>query len=242
MASSKPAVRHPSHNHPLRGHKAQAEEEIICSGCDLDLIGAAFKCTKSECDYFLHKSCFELPRENRHKSHPEHPLTLLYSPTYESSAFACDACGEYGSGFSYNCSICKYDVHVGCVSMPETVERQGYAHLLTLLYRSPYQNGLFFNCDECHDNVPDNLWSYYCKKCDYGTHLHSCAVEEEPKRGGGGSGNTSRNSGGRSSAASDLSAMLKAQREMERMQIELDMAMQSAKIAKKSRKHMLKMI
>ncbi|CAF1804715.1 unnamed protein product [Brassica napus] len=199
MASSKPAVRHPSHNHPLRSHKAQAEEEIICSGCDLDLIGAAFKCTKSECDYFLHKSCFELPRENCHKSHPEHPLTLLYSPTYESSSFACDACGEYGSGFAYNCSICKYDVHVGCVSMPET-------------------------------------------KCDYGTHLHSCAVEEEPKRGGGGSGNTSRNSGGRSSAASDLSAMLKAQREMERMQIELDMAMQSAKIAKKSRKHMLKMI
>ncbi|KAH0882266.1 hypothetical protein HID58_058362 [Brassica napus] len=218
MASSKPAVRHPSHNHPLRSHKAQAEEEIICSGCDLDLIGAAFKCTKSECDYFLHKSCFELPRENCHKSHPEHPLTLLYSPTYESSSFACDACGE------------------------PYVERQGHAHLLTLLYRSPYQNGLIFNCDECHDNVPDNLWSYYCKKCDYGTHLHSCAVEEEPKRGGGGSGNTSRNSGGRSSAASDLSAMLKAQREMERMQIELDMAMQSAKIAKKSRKHMLKMI
>ncbi|KAF8045215.1 hypothetical protein N665_5394s0002 [Sinapis alba] len=242
MASSKPAVRHASHNHPLRGHKAQAEEEIICSGCDLDLIGAAFKCTKSECDYFLHKSCFELPRENRHKSHPDHPLTLLYSPPYESSAFTCDACGEYGSGFVYNCSVCQYDVHVGCVSMPETVEREGHVHLLTLLYRSPYQNGLFFHCDECHDTVPNNLWSYYCKECDYGTHLHSCAVEEEPKRGGGGSGNTSRNNGGRSSAASDLSAMLKAQREMERMQIELDMAMQRAKIAKKSRKHMLKMI
>ncbi|KAF8101293.1 hypothetical protein N665_0208s0075 [Sinapis alba] len=242
MASSKPAVRHASHNHPLRGHKAQAEEEIICSGCDLDLIGAAFKCTKSECDYFLHKSCFELPRENRHKSHPDHPLTLLYSPPYESSTFTCDACGEYGSGFVYNCSVCQYDVHVGCVSMPETVEREGHVHPLTLLYRSPYQNGLFFHCDECHDTVPNDLWSYYCKECDYGTHLHSCAVEEEPKMRGGGSGNTSRNNGGRGSAASDLSAMLKAQREMERMQIELDMAMQRAKIAKKSRKHMLKMI
>ncbi|KAJ4892297.1 Cysteine/Histidine-rich C1 domain family protein [Raphanus sativus] len=112
MASRKPSVRHQSHSHPLRGHKAQAEEEIICSGCELDLIGAAFKCTKSECDYFLHKSCFELPRENRHKSHPEHPLTLLYSPTYESSSFSCDACGEYGTGFAYHCSVCKYDVHV----------------------------------------------------------------------------------------------------------------------------------
>ncbi|KAF2602908.1 hypothetical protein F2Q70_00028830 [Brassica cretica] len=68
MASRKPSVRHPSHNHPLRGHKALAEEEIICSGCDLDLIGAAFKCTKSECDYFLHKSCFELPQKGETSS------------------------------------------------------------------------------------------------------------------------------------------------------------------------------
>ncbi|KAF2601986.1 hypothetical protein F2Q70_00028829 [Brassica cretica] len=110
MASRKPSVRHPSHNHPLRGHKALAEEEIICSGCELDLIGAAFKCTKSECDYFLHKSCFELPR------------------------------------------------------------------------------------------------------------------------------------GGRGSAASELAAMLEAQREMERMQIELHMEMQRAKIAKKARKACLKLI
>ncbi|CAH8392110.1 unnamed protein product [Eruca vesicaria subsp. sativa] len=244
MASRKPSVRHPSHNHPLRGHKAQAEEELICSGCDLDLIGAAFKCTKSECDYFLHKSCFELPRENRHKSHPDHPLTLLYTPPYESSTYTCDACGEYGSGFVYNCSVCQCDVHVGCVSMPETVEREGHAHPLTLLYRSPYQNGLIFHCDECHETVPDNLWSYYCKECDYGTHLHSCAVEEkeEPKRGGGGNGNTSKNNGGRGSASSELAAMLEAQREMEMMQIQLDMEMQRAKMAKKARKACLKLI
>ncbi|CAD5321342.1 unnamed protein product [Arabidopsis thaliana] len=249
MAARKPSVRHPSHNHPLRSHKAQVEEEIICSGCDLDLIGAAFKCTKSECDYFLHKSCFELPRETRHKAHPDHPLTLLYSPPYEST-YTCDACGEYGSGFTYNCSICQYDVHVGCVSMPESVEREGHAHPLTLLYRSPYQNGLIFNCDVCQETVPDNLWSYYCMECDYGTHLHSCAVEEEeeeeePKRGGGSArGNTKSggNKGGRSSAASELAAMLEAQREMEKMQIELHMEMQRAKIAKKARKACLKLI
>ncbi|KAJ0234575.1 hypothetical protein HA466_0272880 [Hirschfeldia incana] len=215
MASRKPSVRHPSHSHPLRGHKAQVEEEIICSGCELDLIGAAFKCTKSECDYFLHKSCFELPRESRHKSHPGHPLTLLYSPSYQSSTYTCNACGEYGSGFVYNCSVCQYNVHVGCVSMPDTVKREGHVHALKLLYRSPCQNGLIFQCDECYETVPDNLWSYYCKECDYGTHLHSCAVEEEPKRGG--SSNTSRNNDERSSAASELAAILEAHREMEKV-------------------------
>ncbi|VVB03345.1 unnamed protein product [Arabis nemorensis] len=203
-----------SHSHPLRVHKAQAEEEIICSGCELDLIGAAFKCTKSECDYFLHKSCFELPRETRHKAHPDHPLTLLFSPTYESSTYGCEACDEYGSGFVYHCSICQYDLHVGCVSMPESVEREGHAHPLTLLFCSPYKNGSIFNCDVCQQTVPDNIWSYYCKECDYG----------------------------RGSATSELAAMLEAQREMEKMQIELDMEMQRAKIEKKSRKAILNSI
>lgn len=47
---------------------------------------------------------------------------------------------------------------------------------------------------------------------------------------------------GRSSANSELAVMLKAQREMEQMQIALHLEMQRAKIDKKSRKHMLKMI
>ncbi|KAJ4904227.1 Cysteine/Histidine-rich C1 domain family protein [Raphanus sativus] len=122
MASNKPvnrpSVRHPSHNHPLRIFKSQEEDEIICSGCELDLIGQAFKCTKKDCDYFLHKSCFDLPRETNHKSHLNHPLTLLHSPPYGHS-YTCDACGQYGSGFTYNCSECQYDVHVGCVFIPE---------------------------------------------------------------------------------------------------------------------------
>ncbi|CAN8286499.1 unnamed protein product [Cochlearia groenlandica] len=245
MASKKPSVRHPSHNHPLRSHKAQAGEEIICSGCNLDLIGPSFKCTKSECDYFLHKSCFDLPRKIRHKSHPNHPLNLLYTPPYESTAYGCDACGEDGTNFVYNCSTCKYDVHVGCVSMPETMKHEEHAHTLTLLYSSPLEKGRIFTCDVCDETIPNNLWLYYCKNCDYGTHLHSCVddEEEEPKRGGGGGGGEGSGiRGGKSSANSELAAMLKAQKEMEKMHIALDLEMQRAKIMKKSRKHMLKMI
>ncbi|KAL0844884.1 hypothetical protein Bca101_018130 [Brassica carinata] len=57
MASRKPvpSVKHPSHKHPLHIFKAQEEDEIICSGCELEITGEAFKCTKSDCDYFLHK-------------------------------------------------------------------------------------------------------------------------------------------------------------------------------------------
>ncbi|CAE5987038.1 unnamed protein product [Arabidopsis arenosa] len=246
-SATRPSVRHPSHNHPLRGYKAQVEDEIICSGCDLDLIGAAFKCTKSECGYFLHKSCFDLPREIRHKSHPDHPLILLYSPQNNHSTYTCDACGEYGSGFTYNCSICQYDIHVGCVSMPETMKHDEHSHPLALIYSAPCPKDHIFTCDVCDETMPHNLWLYYCQKCDYGAHLHSCVAEEEekPKKGGrGGEGGSGGNGakGGRSSANSELAAMLKAQREMEQMQIALHLEMQRAKIDKKSRKHILKMI
>ncbi|CAD5321344.1 unnamed protein product [Arabidopsis thaliana] len=154
MASKKPvnrpSVRHASHNHPLRVFKARDEDEVVCSGCELDLTGQAFKCIKSDCDYFLHKSCFELPRETSHKSHPDHPLTLLHSPPY-SETYTCDACGEYGSGFTYNCSECQYDLHVGCAFIPETVEREDHEHPLTLLYNTPCkgcEDGAMFIYDE----------------------------------------------------------------------------------------------
>ncbi|KAL0844882.1 hypothetical protein Bca101_018128 [Brassica carinata] len=141
MASRKPvnrpSVKHPSHKHPLHIFKAQEEDEIICSGCELELTGEALKCTKSDCDHFLHKSCFDLPREINHKSHPNHPLTLLHSPPYEGNAYGCDACGQYGSSFIYHCSKCQYDVHVGCAFLPDTLESEDHEHMLTLVFNSP---------------------------------------------------------------------------------------------------------
>ncbi|ESQ28969.1 hypothetical protein EUTSA_v10023934mg, partial [Eutrema salsugineum] len=171
-----PSVKHPSHNHPLWVFKSQEEDEIICSGCELDLTGQAFKCMKKDCDYFLHKSCFDLPGEITHKSHPDHPLTLLYSPPYGQS-YGCNACGELGSGFTYNCSECQYDVHVGCAFIPETAEPEDHEHPLTLLYNTPCkgrEDGVMFICDVCEEDMSEDLWVYYCKECDYGTHVQSC--------------------------------------------------------------------
>lgn len=216
MASKKPvnrpSVRHPSHNHPLRVFKAQNEDEIICSGCELDLTGQAFKCTK-DCDYFLHKSCFDLPRKINHKSHPDHPITLFYSPPYDHQSYECDACGEYGSGFTYNCSVCKYDVHVGCAFIPETVDREDHKHPLTLLYKIPCEDGKMYVCDVCEEEVSENLWTYYCKECDYGTHVHSCALDEDYEK----EEEENRES---SSAASRMKSLMKAQDEIAAMKLE----------------------
>ncbi|XP_010506363.1 PREDICTED: uncharacterized protein LOC104782985 [Camelina sativa] len=210
--ANRPAVRHMSHNHPLHVFKARDKDEISCSGCNLDLTGQAFKCTKSECDYFLHKSCFDLPRETNHKSHPKHSLTLLHSPP-NGQFYTCHACGEYGSGFVYNCAECQYDVHVGCVFLAETVKGEDHEHPLILLYNTPCKgndDGAMFICDVCEVYMSGNLWVYYCKECDYGTHVHACAVYEdnEPKERRG------KGEGEESSTAAIVESFMKAQYEI----------------------------
>ena len=229
MASRKPkakpvsrqSVRHQSHSHPLRVFKAKEDDETVCSGCELELTGQAFKCTKSDCDYLLHKSCFDLPGETHHKSHKDHPLTLLYSPPDDESVYTCNACDQYGSGFTYHCSNCKYNLHVGCASLPETILREDHEHPLTLLYCTSCKGreDTTFICSACDETVLEDLWVYYCRECDYGTHVYSCASyedqesnEEEEEEEEEGEASTS--------PASRIKSLMKAQDEMAAMQLE----------------------
>ncbi|CDY22774.1 BnaA08g06040D [Brassica napus] len=145
----------------------------------------------------------------RHPSH-NHPLRLS---SVRRTSYECDACGEYGSGFTYNCSVCKYDVHVGCAFIPETVDREDHKHPLTLLYKIPCEDGKIYVCDVCEEEVSENLWTYYCKECDYGTHVHSCALDEDYE----GEEEENRES---SSAASRMKSLMKAQDEMAAMKLE----------------------
>ncbi|CAL5380603.1 unnamed protein product [Camellia sinensis] len=112
---------HFSHRHLLNFTEVGEEDEIICSGCELNLSGsAAYSCTKSNCSFTIHTSCFELPQQIRHRSHPKHPLILLSSPPYTDGEFTSDARGESGVAFTYHCSTCSFDLHVGCASLPES--------------------------------------------------------------------------------------------------------------------------
>ncbi|KAK2977426.1 hypothetical protein RJ640_022289 [Escallonia rubra] len=130
-------LNHFSHRHPLRLSGVQPEDQTICSGCDLDLVGPAYICTKAGCSFLLHESCFELPRRVRHKSHPKHPLVLLSSPPYSDGEFTCNACGESGHAFTFHCLTCKFDLHVECASLPETEDSDDHEHPVKLLYSFP---------------------------------------------------------------------------------------------------------
>ncbi|XP_034704631.1 uncharacterized protein LOC117928742 [Vitis riparia] len=130
-------------------------------------------------NYFNHH--YPLPQQViQHKSHPWHPLTLLSTPPYYGGGFTCDACRHGGHDFTYHCPTCHYDLHVGCASLPETVIRGDHQHPLTLFYCGYKEEGNTFICDVCHGNVPDGCWIYYCKSCDYGTHLGCATAEANP--------------------------------------------------------------
>ncbi|CAA7050584.1 unnamed protein product [Microthlaspi erraticum] len=218
--ANRPSVRHPSHNHPLRVFKPKEEDETVCSGCELQLTEQAFKCTKSECDYFLHKSCFDLPGESHHKSHPDHPLTLLHSPPDDQSVYTCAACDQYGSGFTYHCSSCNYNLHVGCALLPETIDREDHEHPLTLLYCTSCKGreDTIFICSACEDTVSEDLWVYYCKECDYGTHVLSCVAEEDQESNE--EEEEEEEEGDMSSPASRIKSLMKTRDEMAALQLE----------------------
>ncbi|CAK9144779.1 unnamed protein product [Ilex paraguariensis] len=158
-----------------------------------------------------------LTEEIQHKSHPNHPLVLLPTPPYKADgAFTCNACFKTGTDFVYHCSICKFDLHVDCATLPETMNRKDHEHPLKVLFSSPCKNGeegkenLIFACDVCHSSVQESCWVYYCKECDYGTHVDCVADEECPE------------------GESETSSVLEAQMELQRLQIQMQMANQNA--------------
>ncbi|ONI20214.1 hypothetical protein PRUPE_2G003600, partial [Prunus persica] len=180
-------VKHFSHRHELCSYQVQEDDEIICSSCELplDLMmnsgTSAYKCTKSKCNFYLHDLCFELPQEIKHKSHPKHPLTLS-TPPYEYGEFTCDACGEFGTCFTFHCTHCKYDLHVQCATLPETLSHHHHHHLLTLLYSLPdhHENeGKLNICDFCQGTFPRGCWLYSCRDCDYSIHLGCSTAESD---------------------------------------------------------------
>ncbi|XVF60868.1 hypothetical protein PTKIN_Ptkin08bG0082700 [Pterospermum kingtungense] len=179
----RPCVNHFSHHHPLRPvDQIEAEEQLFCSGCGLQAIGSTFMCTKSDCDFLLHKSCFGLNLELQHQSHPHHSLKLLPTPPHDYKAkyfFICNACHDYGTAFDYHCSICRFDLHVACARLPKTIKHMDHQHLLTLYYSFSCINHdiTSFFCDLCGQDVPNGLWVYYCDICDYGIHSR-CTIPD----------------------------------------------------------------
>ncbi|KAL4585797.1 hypothetical protein LXL04_010423 [Taraxacum kok-saghyz] len=104
--------KHFSHAHNLAIHQSHEAANMSCTACNLLAMGTIYACW--QCNFILHDQCFRATRSLNHPSHPSHPLTLVPYPTYPSNSFYCNSCKLTGTGLSYSCSDCEFDLHVHC--------------------------------------------------------------------------------------------------------------------------------
>ncbi|KZV21781.1 hypothetical protein F511_02939 [Dorcoceras hygrometricum] len=182
--------KHFSHPHPLKlsvsanGENIETDAIIICSGCEQTLLATdpVYTCSKRGCEFFLHRSCSDLPRNMDHKSHPDHGLTLLSEPPEHSLYYNCNACGDLISGFSFHCNKCEdFRLHVKCAFLAESVDSKAHLHTLSVEYSSTHgsrEDQDIVVCDVCESCLTEGYWFYFCKECDFRTHLE-CAISAE---------------------------------------------------------------
>jgi hypothetical protein len=147
-------IKHFSHEHDLKLIDEQLEKEEKCDGCMWPIDPPFYACT--QCRFFLHKYCVELPRKKSHPLH-RHPLTLLPEPPYVPS-FSCYACGRDCNGFVYRCDRCNFDLDVHCSLISDKFIHEGHLHRLVLSCSS-YSG----KCSSCDSEGP----SFRCPGCKF---------------------------------------------------------------------------
>lgn len=164
-------LKHFSHpQHPLRlKEDVVIREDARCYVCGSSVIGYPTYTCDSDHDnkkcqnFYLHKSCAELPKEIKYHKHNIHPLVLK-----RRSRCSCDVCGHRGKLLVYTCHGCDFDVCVKCAFVKRELCHEGHPeHTLTLMQRPA-----LFKCDACGLNFRD--YFFVCITCELCIHK-TCA-------------------------------------------------------------------
>ena len=135
--------------HPLVFNENETEG-ITCEGCREPGYGPSYWCKEGGCPlYFHHKSCAELPLGLHHTLHPKHPLILFSPERYKNKEFPyenvkCEVCKgvDHYRQYSYGCSRCNFNIHIGCTASP--IQAEFHDHPLI-----PIGKSITFTCDIC---------------------------------------------------------------------------------------------
>jgi hypothetical protein len=142
---------HKLHEHPLifiEDLKVEGEKEVICKICEEPPSGPGYKC--SECNFFCHKSCFDLPDEIQHPLHPNH--SLFIRPPAGLLRY-CDACGKCCRGcFIYWCGRkqCDFSLDTKCASRWQVNKNDCLQHAYI-----PFLKQIMFICEACGEKGSD---------------------------------------------------------------------------------------
>jgi len=102
-------IEHFSHQHNLILID-KVDDDLKCDGCMLPISTPFYSC--ASCNFFLDKTCIELPRRKKWQYH-ENQLILSWSRGPH-DLFYCDVCKQYFRGLRYKCDVCALWIDVRC--------------------------------------------------------------------------------------------------------------------------------
>ncbi|KAL3533819.1 hypothetical protein ACH5RR_007340 [Cinchona calisaya] len=133
-------------------------EEITCNRCTESINSWCCKCT--QCNYFVHPTCAQLPVELQHPSHHEHKLKLAFL-SYIWGKRKCQACNTDCNGYFFWCGKCPYYCFdVKCALLPSTIAHKAHEHPLIQIYRGDNNK-----CNSCGKFVGSPLFA--CEPCRF---------------------------------------------------------------------------
>ncbi|KAK9913185.1 hypothetical protein M0R45_037009 [Rubus argutus] len=185
--SNKHCIEHFSHKHLLFLGEISKERDYGCAMCGDRVFGLNYRCshpspwTVHGCDFFLHKSCAELPRKiGPHPLHRRHPLVLKNTGKLKRRPI-CSACKNgCRDNYIYSCSECGFGLDVKCASKWISRSLQHFSHEHPLMFKQiddkekEEYTGPPLVCDGCQDPVFGPSYTCPSRKCCFNLHK-SCA-------------------------------------------------------------------
>ncbi|KAK8315939.1 hypothetical protein V6Z11_A13G005700 [Gossypium hirsutum] len=186
-------IEHCKHKHHLMlSDNIREHGDKCCDGCLLLISAKFYHC--SRCDFFLHKSCAELPKMKLFSKH-----FLLRNAIFFGSKpfiltsddiFKCVECGVLSNGFSYKCNECGNHMCLRCFALflQDAVKITGHKHPILFYYGYEEQlvcsatNYTKHKCDDhilrltydkindyaniCEEKRDPKHWFYHCETCE----------------------------------------------------------------------------
>ncbi|MFQ6657494.1 hypothetical protein Gotur_027136, partial [Gossypium turneri] len=155
-------IEHSTHIHNLTlGDRVGEYVNKCCDGCMLPISASFYYCT--QCDFFLHKVCVELPKGKHVWHHRCRPPLVLTS----NEVFRCVHCLCLSYAFAYKCEECETCTCLRCIIALTPGARTCLGHKHPLLFYPEYRG----RCVACGEDDIKGL--FRCKDCDFSLD-HEC--------------------------------------------------------------------
>ncbi|KAG8479044.1 hypothetical protein CXB51_028917 [Gossypium anomalum] len=162
--------------HPLPIFLGPSESGPRCKACNEYIQGLLFGCLT--CNFPMHYSYAKYQfREIKHNCHADHHILYLGKHFFGDKSPLCNACGQACKDTLFSCLKCMFYIHLECISLPSVVKHKCHLHpleLTTLMFEDDYEE---YYCDTCETQRNPEHDIYYCKECNYVSHI-DCVLPE----------------------------------------------------------------